>query len=195
MGTSGSLETGDSGRRPAAFQTLYASGHRIDLAATAFGPNLGVVQAYHTSVVVDEKEEYSFGGAGITRIVLTPGVEALPSHVPFKGKLELSYMGLTSVTGEQMYAALRPHFRQGTYDLLRKNCNSFSDCAIYCLLDARLESKYRGLEKIGHTADRNVGIVQALSDGHYAPNPQANGFDVDTVVREIDKDKLSAGRG
>ena len=40
-----------------------------------------------------------------------------------------------------MLSALRPHFQGGSYDLLRKNCNSFSDCAVFYLLRQRIDAR------------------------------------------------------
>merc|ERR1712023_500460 len=101
--------------------------------------------------------------------------------------------GLTAISGKQMHTALKPFFQRGSYDLLRKNCNSFSDCALFYLLDVRLDPKYRGLEQIGHAADKNAGLVRTLSGGDYQPNPKADGFSVNSVVRQVDKDKASLG--
>ena len=42
----------------------------------------------------------------------------------------------------QVSLALREHFARNTYDLLRKNCNTFSDVALAFLLGRRLDPKY-----------------------------------------------------
>merc|ERR1712151_1071700 len=140
---------------------------------------------YHTSVTVDDVE-YSFSFEGITH-----GPDLLShKHLP-NAPAKLTYMGLTAISGKQMLSALKPHFQRGTYDLLRKNCNSFSDCSLFYLLDARLDQKFRGLEKVGLKVDQNAGVVRALSDGKYAPNPKADEFDVETTVRQLDIDKSS----
>merc|ERR1712048_1476522 len=103
--------------------------------------------------------------------------------------------GLTAVSANQMLQELEPYFQEGSYDLLRKNCNSFTDCALFCLLDARLDQRYRGLEKLGHAVDKNAGIVQKLAGGNYVPNPKADSFDVEKIVRRVDKDKSSTSFG
>merc|ERR1712032_374276 len=100
-------------------------------------------------------------------------------------------MGSTS--GKQMLKALKPHFKVDTYDLLRKNCNSFSDCALFYLLDVRLEPKYRDLEKLGAAAEKNTGLVQSVTGGEYQPNPSADGFDLEKLMKKINDDKCEFG--
>eukprot|EP00931_Biecheleriopsis_adriatica_P120447 TRINITY_DN95575_c0_g1_i1.p1 TRINITY_DN95575_c0_g1~~TRINITY_DN95575_c0_g1_i1.p1 ORF type:complete len:198 (-),score=45.68 TRINITY_DN95575_c0_g1_i1:16-609(-) len=168
-------------RRPAAFQTLYTAGHRVELAATKLGPGFPGFQAYHTSVAVDDVE-YAFSFEGI---VSGPGLMShrhLPDAPP-----EVVYMGLTALSGDQLLKNLKTFFKRGTYDLLRKNCNSFSDCALFFLLDARLDQSLRGLEQLGHMADKRAGIIQKITGGDYKPNPHADNFSVERTVAEINK--------
>jgi len=176
--------------RPAALQTLYpgAAGYSIELAASKLGPGFPGFQAYHTSVKVDDLE-YSFSGDGI---VIGRG---LPSHVRMADKPQVLYMGLTRISGEDLKEQLGRFFKRGTYDLLRKNCNSFTDCALFFLLDSRLDPGYRGLEQLGHMADRQAGIVQAITEGGYRPNPNADKFSVEFTISEIDKIKSSSAFG
>eukprot|EP00971_Amphidinium_carterae_P102655 2031913-Amphidinium_carterae.1 len=185
----GALEsTVQHDRVPAAFQTLYTPGSRVEVAATPLHQGIGVAQAFHTSIVVDEKE-YSFSNAGITT------GKNMPSHNGYAhGPARVTYMGLTSTTGEEMHDALRDHFKAGSYDLLRKNCNSFTDCALFYLLDLRLDPSFRGLEQVGAAADRNAGLVQAISGGEYTPNAKADDFQLERTIKAINKTK-GAGSG
>merc|ERR1711920_447246 len=89
--------------------------------------------------------------------------------------------------------ALAAHFKAGTYDILRKNCNSFTDCALYYCIGRRLDEQYRALEKLGADADR-VGLVRLLSLGDYVPNPNADDFDVDYVVELAERGQKAAAR-
>merc|ERR1719454_416878 len=98
-------------------------------------------------------------------------------------------MGLTSLEGKEMAKALKPFFEAGSYDLLKKNCNSFSDCALFYLLDIRLDQSYRGLEQIGDHADRNMGLVQQISGGEYTPNRHSARFNLEQVIKQIDSKK------
>merc|ERR1712232_1455816 len=90
--------------------------------------------AYHSSIIVNG-EEFSFSDGGIST-----SMERLASHVaqpPREGqpapKLnpQVFDMGMSLHSGGSMKRALERHFAAGTYDLLRKNCNSFSDCALW----------------------------------------------------------------
>ncbi|CAE6971803.1 spin [Symbiodinium natans] len=153
--------------------------------ASKLGPGFPGFQAYHTSVKIDDLE-YSFSGDGI---VVGRG---LPSHVRMADKPQVFPMGLTRMSGEDLREQLGRFFKRGSYDLLRKNCNSFTDCALFFLLDSRLDPSYRGLEQLGHMADRQAGIIQAITEGNYRPNPNADKFSVELTIAEIDKLKSSA---
>merc|ERR1712226_1543307 len=103
-----------------------------------FPPIPGVGRAVHSSVVID-KMEYAFCGGGI---VMTHGPV---SHDRFLGKPEVIDMGYTRKSGHQMVQALRRDFAPGSYDLLRKNCNTFSDCALFYLVGKRMDEQHRAL--------------------------------------------------
>lgn len=180
----------DADRTPAAFRTLYTPGHRVELAATPMGPKLPNLQAYHTSIVVDGKE-YAFDNIGVM-ISDTSSRHPGPSHEQLGGPGEVLYQGLTSLSGDEMYKALYRHFKPGSYDLLRKNCNSFSDCALFYLVDVRLDKKYRTLEQVGAAADNRAKVVRRISGGEYAPNRKADGFDLEKIVRKIGEERKEA---
>merc|ERR1719277_1997002 len=94
-----------------------------------------------------------------------------------KGPFSVTDLGITSISGPDMLKALNPWFGSGSYDILLKNCNSFSDVALFYLLGARLDGKYLSLEQIGTSAEKYLRIVTVLSRGTYRPNPKADGFD------------------
>eukprot|EP00913_Durusdinium_trenchii_P035478 g33202.t1 len=85
-----------------------------------------------------------------------------------------------------MKCILEPLFQPGTYDMLRKNCNSFSDCALFCLLGKRLDDKYRTLERVGAFVDDLTGLVSVLSGCKYTPNPKAKDFNLVNVLHQIE---------
>eukprot|EP00443_Scrippsiella_acuminata_P092035 CAMPEP_0115554366 /NCGR_PEP_ID=MMETSP0271-20121206/97256_1 /TAXON_ID=71861 /ORGANISM="Scrippsiella trochoidea, Strain CCMP3099" /LENGTH=339 /DNA_ID=CAMNT_0002988089 /DNA_START=1 /DNA_END=1018 /DNA_ORIENTATION=+ len=159
------------GRKPAVFQTLYNPGKTVEVAATSFGPGVPGVRAYHTSIMIEDVE-YSFSINGVTQ------APRLASHQCYANKPMVMYMGLTSMSGQELLDTLGQHFRKGTYDLLRKNCNSFSDCAMFFLLRKRLDAKYSVMERLGASAG---GLVQAASSGQYSQQ-----FSVDAVIRTLD---------
>eukprot|EP00931_Biecheleriopsis_adriatica_P041613 TRINITY_DN23770_c0_g1_i1.p1 TRINITY_DN23770_c0_g1~~TRINITY_DN23770_c0_g1_i1.p1 ORF type:complete len:257 (+),score=52.06 TRINITY_DN23770_c0_g1_i1:104-874(+) len=151
--------------------------HRVRLCITPmnlpFVPNIGMAPpAYHTSVLVDEVE-YCFGGLGI--------VTGRPcmSHASFQEKTEVIDLGLSPMSGEEMKQVLTMFFLPGSYDLLRKNCNNFSKCAIYCLLGMPMDRKYQAMESVAAQA---TALVQLLTFGGYTPNPDADGFMDENVV-------------
>merc|ERR1711971_281466 len=102
-------------------------------------------------------------------------------------------MGMSQHSGHSMKMALERHLLPGTYDLLRKNCNSFSDLAIWYLLHKRLPDQYRRLEKLGASSS----LVQSVmgSGGQYKPNPKANEFDLEKLAIDMDPDKVWASVG
>eukprot|EP00929_Paragymnodinium_shiwhaense_P118689 TRINITY_DN90605_c0_g1_i1.p1 TRINITY_DN90605_c0_g1~~TRINITY_DN90605_c0_g1_i1.p1 ORF type:complete len:278 (-),score=52.51 TRINITY_DN90605_c0_g1_i1:91-924(-) len=177
--------------------------YTVQLAATPIGPavpGLEKLQAYHTSVVVDSME-YSFGPKGVAvqplRQHTSPSAPAgqAPcggSHIALNGPREVLMLGLSGISGPDLGNALKPFFRKGTYDLLRKNCNSFTDCALFYLLGERLAEAYCGLERLGAVADSATGVVQAFSQGGYMPNPKADDFDVERAVQALEKEKCAA---
>lgn len=139
-------------------------------------------------------EEFVFSSLGITRHrgleshgrlggpetqeaaegLLQPG-GALPEP-------KLIEMGCSAQSGDTLLRALRPHFAAGSYDLLHKNCNSFSDVALYFLVGRRLDSTYNSIEKMGV---KNPSMMQRLTRGAYHPNPAALEFAVEQVLSKI----------
>merc|ERR1719296_52295 len=71
-----------------------------------------------------------------------------------------------------LYKTLRPYFMSGSYDLLRKNCNNFSDIALFVLTGARMPRQYQQLEAIVGAVDAYTGLVQQFTGGMYKPNPK-----------------------
>jgi len=151
--------------------------HQVKLAISPIGMKIpSVPEAYHTSVVVDDKE-YCFTRSGV---VCNPSCK---SHARFQsGPAQVVYVGMSHVSGEDMLKGLKPHFAPGTYDLLRKNCNSFSDCALFYLLRRRLDGQYRILEQMLECIDDSIAFVRILSMGEYMPNPKANDFNVGKIL-------------
>jgi len=159
--------------------------HRVQLAVSELGGVPGVsamsgfpgLTAYHSSVLLDG-EEFSFSGsAGLV------SARGTASHVPVGGMPRILNMGATSRTGRELFTALKNHFQPGTYDLLGKNCNSFSDCALFFLTGVRLSAEFNTLERIGATVP---SIVQMISGGYYVPNPRALSFNADSVMKSFE---------
>jgi len=158
--------------------------HKVQLVVSQLGGIPGAA-AYHSSVMVDS-EEFSFSDAGISR------AQGAASHAHARQPAKTIDMGMSVKSGAQMFAALQTHFMPGTYDLLRKNCNSFSDAALFYLVKRRLSAEYKTLERLGATCPQ---LVQSISGGAYTPNPQAARFDSEVLIRELDPDKHWNTRG
>merc|ERR1712107_133842 len=94
--------------------------------------------------------------------------------------------GYSRNSGHQMVMALRNEFSPGTYDLLRKNCNTFSDCALFYLVGQRMQDEHRALEKLGNTLNKYTNIVSSIFSG-YEPNPKADNFQTMGVIDHIQK--------
>jgi len=156
--------------------------NQVQLAVSVLGGVPGAT-AYHSSVIVNGHEFFfSDGGIASSGNLMSHKNPQMPDSKP-----EVIDMGMSPYTGSQMQAALERYFISGTYDLLRKNCNSFSDCALFYLLHKRIDKKYRQMEKLGASFS---GMVQAGSGGQYQPNPKADDFDVEKVCEAIDPDKV-----
>jgi len=149
--------------------------YSVQIAASVLFGIPPFANAYHTSIVV-QGEEYFFSDSGICYD------DKLISH---SGNTpEIIEVGRTDHSGTELWWALQSHFRPGTYDLLRKNCNSFSDAALFFLTRARLETKYSALERMGTTSPALVGTV---TNGMYVPNPIAENFNIEDVIEAVTK--------
>lgn len=160
--------------------------NKVQFAAVQLGGVPGAA-AYHSSVIVNDME-YSFSDGGIFC------AQGLESHRQMSAQQkqktgkelpqpEVFDMGFSHYTGSMLKAQLERHFLAGSYDFLRKNCNSFADCAIFYLTQKRIDSKYRALDRLGA---KNPSMIAAVSGGQYTPNPKADGFDVDKLCEELD---------
>jgi hypothetical protein len=155
-------------------ETGCASGHEgkfaVEIAASVLFGIPPLANAYHTSIVV-AGEEYFFSDQGMCFD------DKLISH---QGNPTEKYeVGRTDHSGTELWWALQEHFRPGTYDLLRKNCNSFSDAALYFLLRKRLDKRYSSLETLGRESPELVRKVI------YIPNAEADTFNLENVIGRI----------
>ncbi|CAL1159087.1 unnamed protein product, partial [Cladocopium goreaui] len=112
----------------------------------------------------------------------------LVSHAMLNRNTEVRLIGHTNFSASQMLSFLNQFFQPGTYDLICKNCNSFSDCALYLLLGQRLEAKYSRMEKTGKAGQKRIGLMSALRliGMNYKANPASQNFQVDEVLAKTD---------
>jgi len=152
-----------------------AATNHVELAASELFGLPGLATAYHTSVLVNG-EEFFFSDSGIFTDRLLNSHAGTPSE-----RVDLGY---SHRTGRALLAALDRHFRPGTYDLIRKNCNSFSDCAVFYLLGKRLEGRYTALERLGQA---RIELLQQITKGAYMPNPEASDFQLEATIAHLRK--------
>lgn len=168
---------------------LKTAANKVDLAASVLGGLPGLM-AYHTSIVVNG-EELFFSPMGILR---NHGLDShrradangapLPQlpNADSTAVLKVREMGSSALSGDSVYQALAPIFLPGSYDLLHKNCNHFTDVALAFLLGQRLPSTYNSLEKVGAN---NPRLLEQVTGGAYVPNPRAVEFNVEEAVRHL----------
>mmetsp|Transcript_11322 Transcript_11322/g.31539 ORF Transcript_11322/g.31539 Transcript_11322/m.31539 type:complete len:258 (-) Transcript_11322:65-838(-) len=168
-----------AGRRLDPLRTVRSGGHLVALAISPLAGLKGVA-GFHSSILVDGVE-YVFGISGISTMACCASHQGDP-------EMKVINMGVSRYSGDEMRSFLQRFFQKGTYDLLRLNCNSFTDCALYLLCERRLDWHHRGLELLGRTADEHTGFIQSISMGKYRPNPRAASFNLETVISRIDEE-------
>jgi len=149
----------------------------VYLLVTPLGGLKGIA-GYHTSVMIRD-EEYCFTPQGIVQ-----SRHNLTHDLAGESMRKIS-IGSTAHSGASLVRNLDIFYRPGTYDILRKNCNSFSDCALFFLCRQRMWAGFRVVEQIGAFADASTQFVQTLSSGSYVPNGLANNFDLEDVIAYV----------
>lgn len=134
------------------------------------------LNGYHTSIRVGD-EELVFDTHGILSLSGTETSDGSQAE-----NVTVLDMGMSHHSASEVRDSLKKYFAPGTYDLLRKNCNSFSDAALAFLLNRRVDGQYRQLERLGV---ENPRLVELALGYPYTPNPKAADFDQDKVVAEI----------
>jgi len=140
----------------------------VYVAFQAVGRAIG---AYHTSVVVNGFE-FFFDHKGLRK----RRHEVIGSHHDL---ISATYLGGSARTGDDLCDALAPHFQPGSYDLILKNCNSFTDAAIHYLLGLRLCKECSVVERV---LGQNLDTLENLTLRHYSRNPKAADFCLEDVI-------------
>lgn len=160
--------------------------NRVELAVTPLGGIPGFM-AYHTSIIVNG-EEFVFCAMGIMRNFgmdshrRSGGPFGVLQSVSEKTSMSVIDMGMTARSTDMLMQFVSPYFMPGSYDLLLKNCNTFTDAALFFLTGQRLDSSYNSIEKV---AVKNPRLLEQVIGMPYQPNPCALGFNVDQVLRDI----------
>merc|ERR1712061_203794 len=145
-------------------------------------PGLG--KAVHSSILIDTTE-YEFCSRGIVQ------ANGPQSHERFRGKPETIDMRTSPYGGQELLALLSRDFAPGTYDLLRKNCNTFSDCALMFLVGQRMKPEHRALEKLGESLDRYTPIIGSLFK-NYKRNSNVDNFETMVVIERVEEAKRNS---
>jgi len=158
-------------------QSMYGN-TPVQLVVSELFTYMGIT-AYHTSVII-RGVEYSFQQSGICRNTAKKLTHQRFTHD--SSTIRFIDLGFTNMSATTMVAALHHLFSPGTYDLLRKNCNSFTDCALAYLVRLRLHKRYRAVEAV---LVSNSSIVKIAMQGRYVPNETASSFDLENVANHI----------
>lgn len=155
--------------------------NHVQLVISSFFNIGGIAVGYHTSVVVDGVE-YFFETSGICKF------DGIHSHG--KASKDVTDCGFSPKDGEELAFKLAPHFSPGSYDFLLKNCNTFTDCALYFLLGVRLDKRYSLAEK---NLREKFGLdgFEVLAQGLYKPNINAAKFAVDDVITTLSEMRMT----
>jgi len=156
----------------------------VFLAVTALSPamaeEIGAPVAYHSSIIVNNTE-YTFAHFGIV------ACEGCQSHAHMGGPGVVLPMGKSTCGGKAMQDALANYFQPRSYDFLIKNCNHFSDCALFYMLGEHLPCKYMAAEQLAGLMPTTMIqlLIRMLGLGEYRQNPRAMGFDARFVQKFV----------
>jgi len=166
------------------------AGSKVQVAATEIVKLAGIA-AYHTSLILGSREYY-FGHEGLCT---APALwsHQRPPEQEAATPTKVMPIGASPYGGMALLQALRPFFLKGSYDVLHKNCNSFTDAALFFLTGQRLDGRYNRLERLLLAAEPlSTSVIDRLmrafssdsgSPGNgYQVNPLAQGFSVDAII-------------
>lgn len=171
------------------------SGH-VQLAATKILMLAGT-PAYHTSIILDGRE-YFFDSLGVVTAAPMWSHMAGGTRPLDEERTEVIPMGDAQCSGQEMAEALSSFFQKGSYDVLYKNCNHFTDCALYMLCRKRLGSQYNRLERM-LANPMSTALINRLFDAltagdkgkdseavFYSRNPHSEDYSTSEVIAAIE---------
>eukprot|EP00930_Biecheleria_cincta_P008324 TRINITY_DN109740_c0_g1_i1.p1 TRINITY_DN109740_c0_g1~~TRINITY_DN109740_c0_g1_i1.p1 ORF type:complete len:392 (-),score=48.06 TRINITY_DN109740_c0_g1_i1:67-1242(-) len=166
----------------------------VALAATKLFTVVGV-SAYHTSILVDDMELFFDGGG----IVLADAFASHEWSLGFDGvaETEVFPLGTTSWHVGNAIDMLGPFFQEGSYDVLRKNCNSFSDAAIYLLTGRaeRLDGRFSRMERWVLACEPvSTNILRRLIKPREAAEPEEQDSTLDTHSDKVERSGTAGPR-
>jgi len=165
---------------------LAPYGQPVRIGATPLSTSMGDILpvAWHTSISIGTTE-LSFCPTGVvparnwlSHKVLHPGREGPEVVIEF---------GYSTTSAVEVVSAMQTFFKAGSYDLLRKNCNSFTNVSLFWLMGVRLDDKFTALDRAGASIESSIPLVQIFTLGNYSPNPEALKFDLEEVLRLVNR--------
>lgn len=174
--------------------------HEVKLACTEILKVAGM-RGFHTSVIVDDLE-FFFDREGIMAAPPfwshTGRVQQTAEHQP-DGRTQTMEVGRSHCSGRELVRILSPFFESGTYDIFHKNCNSFTDVALYFLVRQRLDGRFNRIERlVAATSPMSTDLLNRLFRAYHerstgeavdydvhVTNPRAEGFSVDGVIQSL----------
>jgi len=159
---------------------------------------------YHTSVILDGRE-YFFDCLGIMTAPPLWSHHAGRETSALDSNTEVIDFGGAAAGGKALVESMRPFFEKGSYDIFYKNCNSFTDMALYSLTRRRLPGRFSRIERLV-TATTPVStqllnkifrsVVQnntgsACDVDVYVKNPAAEGFSIEDALVALAEDSDS----
>lgn len=186
--------------------------HEVRLACTEILKVAGM-RGFHTSVIVDDLE-FFFDREGImaappfwshTGRVQQPqpteGRSPETQHLARDPRTQIMELGRSHCSGRELVRILSPFFESGTYDIFHKNCNSFTDVALYFLVRKRLDGRFNRIERfVAATSPMSTDLLNRLFRAYHesstgvavdydvhVTNPRAQGFTVDAVIDSLNE--------
>jgi hypothetical protein len=177
--------------------------HTVKLAVTEIVSVAGLA-GYHTSVILDDRE-YFFDCLGIMTAPPLWSHHAGRETSPLDSNTEVIDFGGAAAGGKALVESLQPFFQKGSYDIFCKNCNSFTDVALYFLTRTRLPGRYSRIERLitsttpvsTHLLNRIFRAVVQSNTGTacdvdvYVKNPAAEGFSIKDALVALAEDSDS----
>lgn len=178
--------------------------HEVRLACTEILRVAGM-RGFHTSVIVDDLE-FFFDREGIMAappLWSHTGRVIVQQQLPVAdGLTEILEVGRSHCSGRELVRILSPFFERGTYDIFHKNCNSFTDVALYLLVRQRLDGRFNRIERlVAATSPLSTDLLNrlvrafcetstgvAVNYDVHVTNPRAQGFSVKNVIASLDDD-------
>lgn len=125
--------------------------------------------------------EYFFGTDGLVSGPALSSHRDACTNFHHYAPTEVLHIGFTLRTGDALLKYMQQEFQPASYDVLLKNCNAFTDAALYFLTRTRLDGRFSRLERLAvSTRPFSMRLLK------HRPNPQAEAFCIEAVIARCD---------